>query len=162
MINPLKNQIGFSLVELLAGMAIMGILMAGIFGVLSSSLLTQRSGVSQERVYDEGRRTVNAIINELRYSKNVTFTGGSSLVTYTTTGGTTYTITGTTAASTSGVVFTNGNKTYAQEQGMTSSLVFNTDSTNTKLVKITLTLISSVSGAQRQQQFTAEIMTGAL
>ncbi|MDR3561220.1 MAG: prepilin-type N-terminal cleavage/methylation domain-containing protein [Negativicutes bacterium] len=148
----LLRQSGFTLVELILGMAIMGVLMAGTFSVLSSSLLTQGSGFAQERVYDEGRNAVNAITKELRYATVGTISGSTITYTRQSSGGL---VSGTISLS-SQTLNVNGT-TYAPN--MVQSLAF---AQNGSRITCTLQLQSSNAGVTRTMPWTADIMTGTL
>lgn len=63
---------GFTLVELLIGMAILSILMAGMFGVLSTSLSSFRYLYTQNRNIEDARQAINTLSDELRYAKSIT------------------------------------------------------------------------------------------
>ena len=63
---------GFTLVELLIGMAILSILMAGMFGVLSTSLSSFRYLYTQNRNVEDARQAINILADELRYAKGIT------------------------------------------------------------------------------------------
>lgn len=64
----LDNQKGMTLIELIIGIAISLILIEAIFGIFSSSIKAYQYGFSQETAFNEGRKTISAITNELRYS----------------------------------------------------------------------------------------------
>lgn len=78
----MRNQRGFTLVELIAGMAVLAIILAAVFSVLSSSARAQLFGVSQERSHTVARQVMQAVSDELRYSTNQARTGGGSGLTY--------------------------------------------------------------------------------
>ena len=62
----LSNKNGFSLVELMVAVAVIGLLMAGIFGVLSTSILSFQNTADQGANVQLARGVLNAISNELR------------------------------------------------------------------------------------------------
>ena len=66
------SEKGFTLVELLIGVAVLSILMAGVFGVLSSSLSSFRYLFTQNRNIEDARQAINALSDELRYAKSIT------------------------------------------------------------------------------------------
>lgn len=72
MIKLLYNKRGFTLVELLVGMSIMTLIMAGVFGVLSESIRSYQ--FSQKRVYEaqQSRVAINSIIDDLRNATVIT------------------------------------------------------------------------------------------
>ena len=63
-----NNNRGFSLVELLIGMAIMVLIMAGLAGVLSTGLQGMRFNLSFGTALAPGRNAANVIIDRLRYN----------------------------------------------------------------------------------------------
>ncbi|MDR7866013.1 MAG: type II secretion system protein [Sporomusaceae bacterium] len=63
-----KNERGFTLVELIIGIAIMGLIMAAVFGVLSSSVATKNYGMSQEASFTQARAVMTAVADELRHA----------------------------------------------------------------------------------------------
>ena len=76
------GQRGFTLMELLVGMAVMALIMAAVFGVLSSSINAQMYGFSQERSFNDARRVMQAASDELRYSTGQTIATGGSDISY--------------------------------------------------------------------------------
>lgn len=78
----LRAQQGFTLTELIIGMAVMALIMAAVFGILSSSIQAQVYGFSQERSYSEARRVMQAASDELRYSTNQVIAAGNGDITY--------------------------------------------------------------------------------
>ena len=62
----LSNKNGFSLVELMVAVAVTGLLMAGIFGVLSTSILSFQNTADQGANVQLARGVLNEISNELR------------------------------------------------------------------------------------------------
>ncbi len=79
----MQNQRGFTLVELLIGMAILGIVLAAVFSVLSSSVRAQLFGFSQERSHTMARQVMQAVSDELRYSKDQVIANNGSRIDYT-------------------------------------------------------------------------------
>lgn len=73
-----KNERGFTLVELIIGIAIMALIMAAVFGVLSSSVTTQSYGMSQEASFTQARTVMTAIADELRQATVISPAVGSS------------------------------------------------------------------------------------
>ncbi|QDR80255.1 PilW family protein [Sporomusa termitida] len=66
------NDRGFTLVELLVGMAIMLIILAPIFGTLTTTIKTFQINMAQQRNISSEREIFNALSNEIRYATNVT------------------------------------------------------------------------------------------
>ncbi len=63
-----KNEQGFTIVELVIGIAIMGLIMAAVFGVLSSSVTTRNYGMNQEASFTQARTVMSAVADELRHA----------------------------------------------------------------------------------------------
>ena len=63
-----SNNIGFSLVELLIGTAIMVLILAGLAGVLSTGLQGVQFNLSMGTALAPGRNAVNVITDRLRYN----------------------------------------------------------------------------------------------
>lgn len=75
----LNNQDGLTLTELVIGVAVMALIMAAVFGVLSSSIKAQTYGMSQEASFNEVRRAMATISQELRYATGVTLPAGNEI-----------------------------------------------------------------------------------
>jgi prepilin-type N-terminal cleavage/methylation domain-containing protein len=73
-----KNERGFTLVELIIGIAIMALIMAAVFGVLSSSVATKNYGMSQEASFTQARTVMTAVADELRQATITSPAVGSS------------------------------------------------------------------------------------
>jgi prepilin-type N-terminal cleavage/methylation domain-containing protein len=86
---------GFSLVELLIGMAIMVILLAAIAGLLSAGLSATRFNLSKGHILAPGRNAINQITDHIRYATSVTTPtagGNGGQISYADAGGNFYTI----------------------------------------------------------------------
>ncbi|MEG6584230.1 prepilin-type N-terminal cleavage/methylation domain-containing protein [Dendrosporobacter sp. 1207_IL3150] len=72
MFKILTNKKGFTLVELIVGMAIMVIILTGVLGIMRSSI--QSYDFSKKRVYEaqQSRVAINAIIDDLRNATAIT------------------------------------------------------------------------------------------
>lgn len=66
-----KREQGFTLIELVIGIAIMSLVGAAIFGVLSSSLRAYQYGANDERTFNQARAVMTAVATELRYDATV-------------------------------------------------------------------------------------------
>ena len=75
----IHNNRGFSLVELLIGMGILAILMAGIAMSFSTTTQSYQYNMSQGRNVMSTREVLNAISDELRYATAVSVTVGNSV-----------------------------------------------------------------------------------
>lgn len=71
----IKNQSGFSLVELLVAMAIMGLVFGGICELFAISLRLNNNTNKETVTQMELRQTLAKISQELRYAKNITCSG---------------------------------------------------------------------------------------
>lgn len=76
-----RNKKGFTLVELLAGMVIMALVMAGVFSIFNSSLKAFQ--YSQKRMYEveQARKALLTLTDDLRKATLITV-DGSDQVTY--------------------------------------------------------------------------------
>jgi len=66
----LGNQQGFTLVELMLGLTITVILLAGIFGLLSTSLQSWRLGSGRTELQQTARYAMDKMTRDLHYGKN--------------------------------------------------------------------------------------------
>lgn len=148
----IANQKGFTLTELVVGMAVMTIIMAAIFGVFSVSLKTYQYGFGQERVYNEGRKTLNAITNELRLA-TVT-TSAPTQISYTTQSGVSKNITYNAITKTITLNATN------YGQGMVDSVNFQRDSIVPNKININMNLSYTYQGMTKTITSTTSVLTG--
>jgi len=74
-----KYQAGFSLVELLIAVAVLGILMAAAFGVLSTSIRSFQNTADQGANVQLSRTALNEISNEIRNATSVTVVSAASI-----------------------------------------------------------------------------------
>lgn len=65
------NEGGFTLLELMIGIALMTLITTAIFGVFSSSLKVREYSTSRQVPINQARMAMNAISTELRRSDNV-------------------------------------------------------------------------------------------
>ena len=63
-----SNNRGVSLVELLVGIAVIGLIMAGMVGILTSGLKSTRHNTSLGRIMAPGRNAVNEIADKVRFT----------------------------------------------------------------------------------------------
>lgn len=74
-----KNQAGFSLVELMIAVAVLGLLMAAAFGVLSTSIRSYQNTADQGANVQLSRNAMNEISNEIRNATSVTVVSAESI-----------------------------------------------------------------------------------
>jgi prepilin-type N-terminal cleavage/methylation domain-containing protein len=67
----MRGQGGFSLVELLIGLALTALLLQALFPLLSTSLLSGRSSVARTVVHQSARMAVEAITRDLRLASSI-------------------------------------------------------------------------------------------
>lgn len=150
-----SNQDGFTLTELVVGMAIMSIIMAAIWGIFSISLRSQQYGFSQERVYNEGRRAINAITEELRYATVTTPT--NSQISYTQ-GGENRTLSFDADAHSITLLTPTATTSYAL--GMVESVSFQIDPDALNLIHVNMKLSYQYQGFIKTLDFSISVMTG--
>lgn len=144
-----KQRTGLGLAELLVVVAVMGLLMAGAFGVLSTSVKSFQHTADQGANVQLARNVLNEITDELRKATSVTIVSASSI---------TYKVSSAAfeesnpnraiALSANSVVITYkdsaGNTVSAKTlgQGRVGSLQIIQDSTNTRLYTVKISLQS--------------------
>lgn len=140
----LSNKNGFSLVELMVAVAVTGLLMAGIFGVLSTSILSFQNTADQGANVQLARSALSEIANELRNATNITViaTNPANL---------TYSIDSQPhqiQLSSKNVLITKNGVTSSIGQGRINSLeIIQKDATNPRVFTVSIVVQSSVSGA---------------
>lgn len=65
------SEAGFTLIELSIAVLLIGILMAGVFGVLSVSLESRARGDRSTELQQTARYAVDLMVRELQYAKNI-------------------------------------------------------------------------------------------
>ena len=139
----LSENAGFSLVELMVAVAVTGLLMAGVFGVLSTSILSYKNTADQGTNIQLARKALSEISNELRNatSINVIKTDPAHL---------TYTVDGTShqiLMSSNNILITKAGQTESIGQGRINSLEIKRDATNSRVFTISIVVKSSESNA---------------
>ena len=84
----MKNNKGFTLIELIVGIAIMAIVFGGIVYIFGASSTSAQMGMNQQQAYEDARTTMDALKTSLRYATNIAPTqpsAGDSSLSYTTT-----------------------------------------------------------------------------
>jgi len=64
----MKKNAGFTIIELLIVIVLMGIIFGSLGGLFSQSIYSQQSGVSQQELFTQGRDVMAQIKNTLRYA----------------------------------------------------------------------------------------------
>lgn len=78
----MRNKAGFTLVELLVGMLVTGLIMGALVSLFSSTVQSQMSGFKQQEVYAQARAVVNDLKTTLRYADSAAvFYQGTNLKT---------------------------------------------------------------------------------
>ena len=139
----LSEKNGFSLVELMVAVAVTGLLMAGIFGVLSTSILSFQNTADQGANVQLARGVLNEISNELRNATNITViaTNPANL---------SYSIDSQPRQiqlSSKNILIAKNGVTSSIGQGRISSLKIDRDVTNVRIFTVSIVVQSSVSGA---------------
>lgn len=75
----MKNEHGYTLTELLAAMAVLGLLMAGLFATLRSGQATYGFGAARAEVQQNARVALDRMLHELRTGTKVTVANASSV-----------------------------------------------------------------------------------
>lgn len=131
----LCNQNGLTLAELVIGMAVMTLIMAAVFGLLSSSVKVQNYGMSQETSFNEARAAMAAISHELRYATGVTLPSANE-IRYTRDGDTTRRIYAGSGADAGSILIVRSTGTEKFGKGLMQAPVFQLLTDN--MVKITV------------------------
>lgn len=149
--KALKNQHGFSLVELMAGVAILGIVMTAIFGVLSAGLRSQQYYSTQAGSIRDERQIIMFISDEIRNATliNIPVAGASSpSISYQKSGDAnnrSISVGGPGTPDANTVLFKdpNGNVVQRLGAGNAQTLSFLRDGTVTQKITVTLTMANS-------------------
>ena len=64
----MKKQSGFTLIELVVAMAVLGLIMGAMVHLFGSSVTSLHVGARQEVVYEEARLLMNELKTTLRYA----------------------------------------------------------------------------------------------
>lgn len=67
----MNNERGFTLVELIIGIAIISIVLAGVLGVLESSVKTNQYVTQQTINTQDSRNVLNSIVDEIRLANSI-------------------------------------------------------------------------------------------
>jgi prepilin-type N-terminal cleavage/methylation domain-containing protein len=81
-IRAIRNERGFTLTELLVVMAVLGIVLAGVFVIQQQGTQSYLIGASRVEVQQNARTTLELMVRELRSAQSVTALGGASDVSF--------------------------------------------------------------------------------
>lgn len=85
----LRNQRGFTLTELLIAMALLGMILSGVFALQQQGMQSYLMGASRVEVQQNARTSLELIVRELRSAQAVTAVGGAGDMTFLDQNGTT-------------------------------------------------------------------------
>lgn len=147
--HALKTELGFTLVELIIGMAIMGIIMSAIVGVLNVTLQSQQYNFDESANIQSERQILSSIGDEIRNATQISSPSAGATVntiTYQKSGDTSNrTIAIGTGSNANTIIFTDTTGTIVKQlgTGLTQSLQFVRDGTITRKFTINLTVRNS-------------------
>ena len=78
----IRDQKGFTLTELLVVMAVLGLVLAGVFAIQQQGTQSYLMGASRVEVQQNARTTLELLVRELRSAQTVTVLGGVSDITF--------------------------------------------------------------------------------
>jgi len=81
-VRRIRNQEGFTLTELLVVMAVLGIVLAGVFVIQQQGTQSYLMGASRVEVQQNARTTLELMVRELRSAQSVTALGGASDISF--------------------------------------------------------------------------------
>jgi len=81
----MKKNAGFTLIEILVAIVLMGIVFGTIIGLFSKGITQQQAGVSQQELFTQGRAIMNEVKTTLRYAdiNSIKFYSGTTEITLT-------------------------------------------------------------------------------
>jgi prepilin-type N-terminal cleavage/methylation domain-containing protein len=71
----MNNERGFTLVELLIAVAVLGLMMAGLLGLQQQGVYAYLSGAARVEVQQNGRNALDMMTTDLRVARSVTAVG---------------------------------------------------------------------------------------
>ena len=81
-LRGLRDERGFTLTELLVVMAVLGIILAGVFAIQQEGTQSYLMGASRVEVQQNARTTLELMVRDFRSAQSVTTLGGASDVTF--------------------------------------------------------------------------------
>jgi len=96
--RPFRNAGGFTLAELLVAMAVLGLILAGVFTIQQQGIQSYLTGASRVEAQQNARTSLELMVREFRSAQSITAVGGAGDVTFVDQTGATirYRLTGTT------------------------------------------------------------------
>lgn len=84
MARAFRNARGFTLAELLVAMAVLGLILAGVFTLQQQGIQSYLTGASRVEVQQNARTALELMVREFRSAQSVTAVGGAGDVTFVT------------------------------------------------------------------------------
>jgi prepilin-type N-terminal cleavage/methylation domain-containing protein len=81
-IGSFRDARGFTLVELLVAMALLGLILAGVFTLQHQGIQSYLTGASRVEVQQNARTALELMVREFRSAQSVTAVGGAADVTF--------------------------------------------------------------------------------
>jgi prepilin-type N-terminal cleavage/methylation domain-containing protein len=81
-IRSFRDARGFTLVELLVAMALLGLILAGVFTLQHQGIQSYLTGASRVEVQQNARTALELMVREFRSAQSVTAVGGAADVTF--------------------------------------------------------------------------------
>lgn len=159
-----KNERGLTLVELVIGMAVMALVGAAIFGVLSSSLRAYQYGANDERAFAQARTALSNVAAELRYDALVTSPAAGETATQISysKNGEARSISLGTGVETGYLVFETPAGRRLVGDGLIKNAAFTTNETNNRRIDITVTAAQNTGGAAASLTMTMSVYLGSI
>lgn len=81
----MRKNAGFTLIEILVAIVLMGIIFGTIIGLFSKGITQQQAGVSQQELFTQARAIMNEVKTTLRYAAtdSIKFYSGGTVITLT-------------------------------------------------------------------------------
>ncbi|MDT8901888.1 type II secretion system protein J [Anaeroselena agilis] len=159
-----KRERGFTLIELVIGIAIMALVGAAVFGVLSSSLRAYQYGSSDEHSFNQVRSTLSAIATELRYDAEVNAPAAGATdekISYTKNGEAHSIELGTALEAGNVVIVTPGDR-ILYGNGLIQAATFIRDAAEPRRITVTVTAAQITGGVTAAITLTMVVWTGSI
>lgn len=162
--NLFKQQTGFTLTELVVGMAIMSLIMAGTYGILAPMMTSYQYSWEQGSNIESGQEVLNLISQEIRSATTIAIPNASE-IRYTVNGLNHRIYVGTTSPYANTVVYEVnvvdgvGTITRTLAANRVQILTFTQDATNHRRITIDLTLRNQAKVTAPSTQYQNTIIT---